>query len=171
MIESELDGLNKCINAAKIAGDMEDVKQLESFRNDIEQGNAIVPRQYVRKYEFAARNIDENEDYIKGFLFGTEYNWSDVIRFFVATSKYQNELTMETIKYPITDIVKSIDIPVYFVMGKYDCMTSPEVAEKYLTNLGGERTKEMVIFEDSAHYPQFEEKEKFYEWMCNTFLE
>ena len=47
MIESELDGLNKCINAAKIAGDMEDVKQLESFRNDIEQGNAIVPRQYV----------------------------------------------------------------------------------------------------------------------------
>ena len=56
-------------------------------------------------------------------------------------------------------------------MGKYDCMTSPEVAEKYLTNLGGERTKEMVIFEDSAHYPQFEEKEKFYEWMCNTFLE
>ena len=50
-------------------------------------------------------------------------------------------------------------------------MTAPEVAEKYLTNLGGERTKEMVIFEDSAHYPQFEEKEKFYEWMCNTFLE
>ena len=78
---------------------------------------------------------------------------------------------METIKYPITDIVKSIDIPVYFVMGKYDCMTSPEVAEKYLTNLGGEGIKEMVIFEDSAHYPQFEEKEKFYEWMCNTFLE
>ena len=171
MIESELDGLNKCINAAKIAGDMEDVKQLESFRNDIEQGNAIVPRQYVRKYEFAARNINENEDYIKGFLFGTEYNWSDAIRFFVATSKYQDELIMETIKYQITDIVESIDIPVYFVMGKYDCMTSPEVAEKYLTNLGGERTKEMVIFEDSAHYPQFEEKEKFYEWMCNTFLE
>ena len=171
MIESELDGLNKCINAAKIAGDMEDVKQLESFKNDIEQGNTIVPREYVRKYEFAARNIDENEDYIKGFLFGTEYNWSDAIRFFVATSKYQDELIMETIKYQITDIVESIDIPVYFVMGKYDCMTSPEVAEKYLTNLGGEGIKEMVIFEDSAHYPQFEEKEKFYEWMCNTFLE
>ena len=75
---------------------------------------------------------------IKGFLFGTEYNWSDAIRFFVATSKYQDELIMETIKYQITDIVESIDIPVYFVMGKYDCMTSPEVAEKYLTNLGGE---------------------------------
>ena len=78
---------------------------IHCFKNDVEQGNTIVPREYVRKYEFAARNIDENEDYIKGFLFGTEYNWSDVIRFFVATSKYQNELTMETIKYPITDIV------------------------------------------------------------------
>ena len=48
---------------------------------------------------------------------------------------------METIKYQITDIVESIDIPVYFVMGKYDCMTSPEVAEKYLTNLGGGKNK------------------------------
>ena len=71
----------------------------------------------------------------------------------------------------ITDIVKNIDVPVYFVMGKYDAMTSPEAAEKYLRSLSGEGTKEMVIFEDSAHYPQFEEKEKFYEWMCNTFLE
>jgi hypothetical protein len=27
----------------------------------------------------------------------------------------------------------------------------------------------MVIFENSAHYPQFEEKEKFYNWMLTTF--
>ncbi len=36
-------------------------------------------------------------------------------------------------------------------------------------NLAGQSPKEMVIFENSAHYPQFEEKEKFFEWMCNTF--
>ncbi|MDV4150339.1 alpha/beta hydrolase [Clostridium sp. AL.422] len=169
-VESELDGLNKSINAAKVAGNMEDVKDLESLTDAIEKGNAITPRQYVRKYGFAARNIDENEDYLKGFWFGPEYNWTDVIRYFTSISKYQDQLTMETVKYPIADIVKEIDIPVYFVMGKYDAMTSPEVAKKYLTSLGGKGIKEMVIFEDSAHYPQFEEKDKFYEWMCNTFL-
>lgn len=30
--------------------------------------------------------------------------------------------------------------------------------------------KEFVIFEESAHYPQFEEEEKFYEWMCEKFI-
>lgn len=30
--------------------------------------------------------------------------------------------------------------------------------------------KEFIAFEQSAHYPQFEEKEEFYEWMCDTFL-
>lgn len=169
MVESELDGLNKCIDAAKIEEDIDGLKYLESVENDIKQGNSITPRQYIRKYGFAARNIDENEDYLKGFLFGTEYNWIDAIRFVVATSKYQDELTIETINYPITDIVKNIDIPVYFVMGKYDSMTSPEEAEKYLNSLSGEGTKQIVIFEDSAHYPQFEEKEKFYEWMCSIF--
>jgi pimeloyl-ACP methyl ester carboxylesterase len=54
-------------------------------------------------------------------------------------------------------------------MGKYDCMTSPEAAEEYLNSLNGTGTREMVIFENSAHYPQFEEKEKFYQWMCDTF--
>ena len=30
--------------------------------------------------------------------------------------------------------------------------------------------KEFITFEKSAHYPQFEEKEKFYEWMSDTFV-
>jgi L-proline amide hydrolase len=169
MIESELDGLNKCIDAAKIAKDTDDLKYLESIEKDIKQGNTITPRQYVRKYGFAARNINENEDYLKGFIFGTEYNFIDAIRYSVGISKSQDRLTKEIIHSPITDIVKNIDIPVYFVMGKYDCMTSPEAAEEYLNSLNVKSTKQMVIFEDSAHYPQFEEKEKFYEWMCSTF--
>ena len=60
------------------------------------------------------------------------------------------------------------DNPVYFAMGKYDCMTSPEAANEYLNSLNGQFTREMVMFEESANYPPFEEKEKFYNWMCKT---
>ena len=67
--------------------------------------------------------------------------------------------------------VKKIDIPVYFVMGRYDGMTSPEAAEEYLQSIEGAGEKAFVLFEESAHYPQLEEKEKFNDWMRKTFLE
>ena len=31
-------------------------------------------------------------------------------------------------------------------------------------------SKEFIAYEQSAHYPQFEEKEKFYKWMTDTFV-
>jgi pimeloyl-ACP methyl ester carboxylesterase len=168
-IESELDGLSKYIEAAKEAGNTDDVTYLSGLEKSISIGKGITPRNYVRKYGFAARNINENSDYLNGFLLGSEYNLLDAIRFYVASGKYQDALIMEALNNPIPDIVTEIDIPVYFVMGKYDCMTSPEAAEEYLNRLTGQAPHEMIVFENSAHYPQLEEKEKFYNWMCSTF--
>ena len=168
-INSELNGLQKCIEAAEAEGNKDDITYLSGLEGDISQGQGIIPREYVRKYGFAARSINEDADYLKGFLFGSEYNLLDAVRLYVACGKYQDTLTMEALSTPISDVVKEINVPVYFIMGKYDCMTSPTAAEKYLCSLNGEFTREMVIFEDSAHYPQFEEKEKFYNWMYNTF--
>ncbi|HRX14230.1 MAG TPA: alpha/beta hydrolase [Eubacteriales bacterium] len=169
-IESELDSLHKCIQAAQASGNFEDVIFLSEMETAIARGEAFAPRNYIRKYGFAARQIDDNKDYITGFLFGSEYNLLDAVRFFAAANKGQEALLMETMDYPISDIVTEINLPVYFVMGKYDGMTSPQAAEEYLKNLQGHEIREFVIFENSAHYPQFEEKEKFYEWICNTFI-
>ena len=33
-----------------------------------------------------------------------------------------------------------------------------------------EQHKHFITFEKSAHYPQFEEKEKFNDWMSDTFF-
>lgn len=165
-IESELSSLKKCITAAENEKDVEYLKSLEMA---ISSDESITPRSYVRKYGFAARKIDDNADYLKGFVFGTEYNLLDAIRFYSASMKYQDALIEEALNKPITDIVTEINVPVYFVMGKYDGMTSPEIAENYLCNMTGEGTKEFILFDESANYPQFEEETKFYQWMKDTF--
>lgn len=167
-VESELDGLEKCIAEAEKAGIKDDVSYLKSLELSVEKGESITPRKYVRRYGFAARKIDDNADYLKGFLFGTEYNLMDAVRFYTASVKYQDALIAEALNNPITDIVTEINIPVYFVMGKYDGMTSPEAAEDYLNCLTGKGDKRFVLFEESAHYPQFEESENFYQWMYNN---
>lgn len=168
-IEGELNNLYKCIEASEEAGNDEDTNYLKNLEQSVSEGDIITPRNFVRKYGFAARKIDDNGDYLLGFLFGTEYNLLDAIRFYTASIKYQDNLIVEATNNPITQIVTEINVPVYFVMGKYDGMTSPESAQNYLENLTGDGIKEFILFEESAHYPQFEEEQKFYQWMKETF--
>ena len=170
-IEGEINNLYRCIGAAEDAGNEKDINYLKGLESSIAKGEIITPRSYVRKYGFAARKIDDNMDYLLGLWFGKEYNLLDAIRFYAASIKYQDNLIVEATQNPITQMVTEIDVPVYFVMGKYDGMTSPESAQDYLNNLTGEGEKEFILFEESAHYPQFEEKNKFYMWMKDTFIE
>ncbi|MNR60826.1 hypothetical protein D3C85_1824100 [compost metagenome] len=53
-------------------------------------------------------------------------------------------------------------------MGQYDYMTSVHAAREYFNVLEAPK-KDFVIFEKSAHYPQFEEKELFANWLNKTF--
>ena len=169
--ESELDSLNKCILAAENEGNTKDVTYLESLMDSVKSGEKSTPRKYVRKYGFAAKNIDDNMDYLEGFLLRPEYNLLDTIRLYTATILYQDILLEESANNPVSELVTEIDVPVYFLMGKYDGMTSPEAAKRYLDNLQCPQGKEFVLFEDSAHFPQSEERELFFEWLNETFGE
>ncbi len=170
-VASELSSLGKCILAAEEAGNEKDVAYLKGLEEAITKGEMITPREYVRKYGFAARKINETGDYVKGYFFGPEYNLMDMVRFYTASVKYQDALVLEGLAQPITGLVTELNLPVYFVMGAYDGMTSPETAESYLQSMTGEGVKEFVLFEESAHYPQFEEEEKFARWMTEVFAE
>ena len=167
-LESELDSLDYSIEQAKRAGNLDDAEQLELLRGPIERGETITPRGMVRKYGGAARLIDDNMDYYKGFLFNPEYNLLDVIRYVKGVSLSQKVLLAEESRNEITSIVDHLDIPCFFIMGKYDYMTSVHAAKNFFDVLKAP-AKDFVVFEKSAHYPQFEEKELFAEWLNKTW--
>ena len=167
--ESEIDNLEKCITAAGNSLNTEDEVKLKSFRKDVADGKKIVPRKYIRRYDFAARQINDNLDYAEGFLLRPEYNLLDAVRFYTGSILNQQTLLKESRDKPLSECVKEMKIPTYFLMGKYDGMTSPKAAEKYLNSIKCEKEKEFVTFKDSAHYPQFEEEEKYYKWLCQKF--
>jgi hypothetical protein len=48
-------------------------------------------------------------------------------------------------------------------------MTSSNAAKNYFDKIEVNQ-KEFISFEQSAHFPQFEEKEKFHKWMSDTFI-
>lgn len=164
---SERDSWKYSMEQATRAGNTKDVARLEELRGLIESGGQLTPRDLVRKYGGAARLIDDNRDYYTGFLLNPEYNLLDVIRYLKGVSLSQDILLDEGAKNYITSVVDKVDIPVYFVMGQYDYMTSVNAAKQYFAALEAP-VKEFVIFEKSAHYPQFEEKERFAEWLRQT---
>lgn len=163
-VSSEMISLQKCLTAAQEAENEKDVAALKKMETAILAGEKVAPRGYVRKYGFAARQIDDNMDYAEGFLLRPEYNLWDVLCLYAGSIQNQDVLLKETVDFPVSEIVTKLEIPAYFVMGKYDGMTTPEAAETYLENLVCDE-KELVIFEHSAHFPQFEEKDRFLEWL------
>jgi len=169
-VQSELDGWEFVLEQAKRAGNAKDVKRLELLHDSIAGGSQLTPRGMVRKYGGAARLIDDNMDYYKGFLLQPEYNLLDVIRFLRGVSITQQPLLKEEAAHPLASLVTSLEIPCYFVMGRYDYMTSARAAKSYMDTLEAPE-KHFVLFEQSAHYPQFEEKEHFAEWLSQTARE
>ncbi|MGE7112944.1 alpha/beta hydrolase [Lysinibacillus sp. NPDC047702] len=165
MQESEIDNLNYTISEAKKAGNTEDVKYLEGIAEKIHAGESAAPRGYVGKYGGATRLINMSDGDI---LLSREYNLLDFIRYNNGIAKTQAQLVKEVFDKPLPKIVTKLDLPFYFVMGKYDAMTSYNAAKNYFDVMEADK-KEFISFEQSAHYPQFEEKEKFYRWMCETF--
>ncbi|MEK5068647.1 alpha/beta fold hydrolase [Sporosarcina sp. FSL K6-1508] len=167
--ESEIESLKYSISQAQKAGNADDVLALQGLTEQIKNGDTFTPRNYVMKYGGAVRLIDNPDGDNIGVLLSSEYNLLDVIRYNYGMGFSQEKLLSNILENPLPSIVTKLEIPLYFVMGKYDYMTSSNAAKKYFDSIEAEH-KEFISFEKSAHYPQFEEKEKFSEWMADTFI-
>jgi pimeloyl-ACP methyl ester carboxylesterase len=69
-------------------------------------------------------------------------------------------LRFDAIPGELADAVTRVEVPVYFFTGRFDRTDPFENTEEYATKLQAPR-KEIVWFENSAHFPFLEEPEKF----------
>ncbi|MCL1702746.1 alpha/beta hydrolase [Lysinibacillus sp. Bpr_S20] len=96
-------------------------------------------------------------DLIKGAFTSPDYSLQDLYKAFISGPQFSlidsQELKKEIILTNFFDSVKSIDIPVYFIQGKYDKQTNYELAKQYFELLDAPNGKEFITLEHSAHYP------------------
>ncbi|UCE10087.1 MAG: alpha/beta hydrolase [Candidatus Thorarchaeota archaeon] len=77
-----------------------------------------------------------------------------------------NEIT----KINFTREIDSIEVPIYFMEGKYDMITPMVVVQDFYNGLNAEKGKRLIIFEDSGHYPMLDEKQHYEDVLVNTIL-
>ncbi|ANY66656.1 alpha/beta hydrolase [Paenibacillus sp. BIHB 4019] len=169
-VESEIDALHYVLEQAGQEGNAEDAAQLQQLQEAIENGGALTPRGYVNKYGGASRLTKIPDATLVNLTFTSEYNLLDAIRYNKGMNQSQGILIEEVFKHPLPTLVNKLDLPVYFVMGDYDFMTSSQAARHYFDSIEAEH-KEFLPYAESAHYPQYEEKERFVRWMSDTFLD
>ena len=75
----------------------------------------------------------------------------------------------EVLKVDLFRDVPRLEVPFYLLMGRYDTVTPPEIAERFLDALNAPY-KEKVWFERSAHCPHLEEPERLAQVLAERVL-
>lgn len=89
-----------------------------------------------------------------------EYSVMDVLNVRKGVSFTHANMKYDAIKGDLIDAVRRVEVPVYFFTGRYDYTDPFEFTVEYVNRLQAPR-KEIVWFEESAHFPFLEEPEKF----------
>jgi pimeloyl-ACP methyl ester carboxylesterase len=93
-----------------------------------------------------------------------EYTLSDILNISRGVSLYNRHFRSTELRGDLAEEILSVRVPVYFFIGRHDYCVPFELSERYFEKLQAP-VKRMVWFEDSAHFPFFEEPLKFAEEM------
>ncbi len=93
-------------------------------------------------------------------LLSPEYSLIDAVNVGRGSSFSSRHMRYDATPGPLIEAVPSVAMPVYFITGRHDYTTLFELVEMYYEELQAP-LKRIVWFEDSAHFPFFEEPERF----------
>jgi pimeloyl-ACP methyl ester carboxylesterase len=116
------------------------------MHDDTTMGHMIFDVLTCRAYTFR-----EKINWIIGSRYSLEHHWA-----VVPAANLNNAIPV-------------VEVPVFFIQGKYDYQVSTILAKQYFENLDAPY-KQFYVFENSAHSPCFEEPEKFADIMKNDVL-
>lgn len=114
--------------------------------------------QQVVKYKgsyYGKRNYNKM---IKDFILSREYSIKDLINRQKGSYQSVKKLWQEVMTINFENI-KQFQVPIVFIEGRYDYHVSSKIVEEYFDTI--QTPKQFYWFEESAHFPQWCEPQKF----------
>ena len=122
---------------------------------------STLEQKWITYFGGAERKSDTQKELIKGILLAPEYTWADGVRMALGSLLSKNAILPQIQYSNLYKTVPVLTVPVYLCMGRYDYLTPSEDAYNYYKELDSP-DKHFIWFEESAHFPHFEEVEKFH---------
>jgi pimeloyl-ACP methyl ester carboxylesterase len=173
--ESELISYEWTLEQARRASDRSSVKTLTRIGPPPYAGNwrksFITERRILGKYggEYYGSRNGAFGAVVRNLVFSREYSMVDRINYFRGIFQSLVALFPELFRMDLFVQVPGVEVPVYFCLGRHDYEVPSELSARYFEALKAPR-KQLVWFENSAHLPNTEEKDRFNEFMIQTVL-
>ena len=139
--------------AAIRVGDRDAVKELD------EKGATV---REVLLFKFG-RELHQAKSFLPLMMTGLaspEYSLRDARNIPKGVSLYSKHFVYNSIPGELMDAITEVRIPIYFFTGRYDYTDPFTLTEQYFARITAPE-KHIVWFEDSAHFPFYEEPETF----------
>lgn len=117
----------------------------------------------VVKYEGSLYGHKNYNPFVKDFIFSQEYSIVDLINRQKGSLQSIQRLWAELMTVDFESVTK-IPVPITFVEGRHDYHVSSVLAKEYFDTIT--TPKNFYWFENSCHFPQWTESEKFTQVMC-----
>lgn len=120
-------------------------------------------RQWARHFGFLGSGpSDTGRTYLR-LMDTPEYGLIDIYRFLkgtlVSSDTLGKVMLTDTAAQP-TALARQFDVPIFLISGRRDHFTPTDLADAFLDSVSAP-VKQHIIFEDSGHYPNEDEPERF----------
>jgi pimeloyl-ACP methyl ester carboxylesterase len=137
---------------------------------DLAEHGAAAHEKWLFKFGAEIKNATSWLPLLKVGLGAPEYGLTDYVKIQPGSSFCSRHMKYNVLVGTLLAEVLHVGVPVYFFTGRYDYTTPFELVEIYLDRLAAPQ-KELVWFPHSAHFPFFEEPERFTAEMIRVIAE
>jgi len=112
------------------------------------------------------------QDYFREMIYSPDYTFRDLFGF-IRGMWFSGSTMLANGEYSQVNLFEQapkVDVPVYFFQGRYDYSTPGDVVARYYKMLDAPQ-KSLLWFEGSAHFPHWEEPQKFVDVLLEVLSE
>lgn len=128
----------------------------------IDEGLTFDRRHWLWEYGGVLQGASDRAPLLRQAVRAPEYRLSDFLSAERGARFTEHYLRYDVISEPLDRVVRRLEVPVWFLLGRQDWMSPSTLAAEYFEQLQAPG-KTLVWFEDSAHYPFIEQPRKFAE--------
>jgi proline iminopeptidase len=129
----------------------------------------LTSRKWVERFGGSFHGDMDMGNLIWAALQTSEASWWDIIQFGRGNAFSLEHLWPEFRTFKLGEHYLEFDVPIFFLLGRYDWQVPAIVAADYFEKLEAPY-KELIWFEQSGHNPPFEEPEKFVSTLVEKVL-